>query len=226
MTPVVTVLRLDTEFPRVPGDVGCAQTYCGDLEVLRIPNATVGQIVGADPASIPITQFEEALNVARGAVVVTSCGYLSYWQSHLAARIDRPFISSALTALPELCDMYAPKDILTLTFDADTLNEAHFGPHQTDVIGLQAEMHLRQVIANNLLELDIALARREITEYVRSQRMPHHRHILLECTNLPPYKDAIGTATGLPITDILTCIEAARPNTVRSEFMTHHRSIQ
>jgi hypothetical protein len=226
VAPTVTVIQLDTNFPRVPGDVGCAETYCGDIEILRVPNATVGQIVSVDPASIHIAPFEEALSTARGDVIVTSCGFLSFWQTHLAARTDRPFISSALTALPELCDMYAPEDILTVAFDADILNEAHFGPHQTDVIGLLADMHLRQVIANNLSQLDIALARQEITDYVRAKRMPHHKHILLECTNLPPYKDAIGTATNLPITDILTCIEAARPNTVRPEFMTHHRSIQ
>ncbi|MFT5067152.1 MAG: hypothetical protein ACI9TA_002779, partial [Reinekea sp.] len=70
MAPTVTVLQLDTNFPRVPGDVGCAETYCGDIEILRVPNATVGQIVSVDPASIHIAPFEEALSTARGDVIV------------------------------------------------------------------------------------------------------------------------------------------------------------
>lgn len=221
MAPSVTVMQLDTEFPRVPGDVGCPQTYLGDIEIIRIANATVGQIVSSNPAAIPIAPFEAALAAAKGEVVVTSCGFLSYWQTHLQSRTVKLFISSALTALPQLCARHALHDILTLTFDASHLNAQHFGPYETDVIGLPPNMHLRQVISQNRTELNVDLATREITEFVTTQRKEHHKHILLECTNLPPYKDAIGSATGLPITDILTGIEGVRPNTIRPAFLTH-----
>ena len=225
MTPGVTVLQLDTDFPRVAGDVGCAQTYRETVEILRIANATVGQIISANPAAIPIRPFEDALSAARGDLIVTSCGFLSYWQTQLAQQTDKPFISSALTALPELCKIYAPRDILTLTFDADSLNEHHYGPYQTDVVGLLPHMHLRQVISQNRTTLDFGFAAQEIADFAAARRKPHHKHILLECTNLPPYKDAIAVKTGLPITDILTCIEAARPGTVQSAFLAHQRSM-
>lgn len=224
MAPSVTVLQLDTDFPRVAGDVGCEQTYLDDIQIIRIPNATVGQIVSADPAAIPIAPFEDALAKARGDIIVTSCGFLSYWQRHLAQRTEKPFISSALTALPDLCTRFVPKDILTLTFDANSLNERHFGPHQTDVVGLPRGMHLRQVISQNCTWLDVAWATQEIADFVTAERKPNHKHILLECTNLPPYKDEIAARTDLPITDILTCIEAMRPGTVQSEFLTHRLS--
>ena len=217
----VTVLQLDTDFPRVAGDVGCAGTYLDDIEILRIPGATVGQIVSSDPDGIPIGPFEYALSNARGDIIVTSCGFLSYWQTHLARQTEKPFISSALTALPQLCARYAPLDILTLTFDANSLNEHHFGSRQTEVIGLPSDMHLRQVIACNSTTLDAALACQEITDFVASKCKPHHKHILLECTNLPPYKRALSIRTGLPITDILTCIEAVRPNTIQPAFLDH-----
>lgn len=223
MSPSVTVLQLDTDFPRVPGDVGCAQTYLDEIEILRIPSATVSQVVSAEPAAIPIAPFEDALTKARGDIVVTSCGFLSYWQAHLAGRTDKPFISSALTALPDLCQQYVPKNILTLTFDADSLNEQHFGPFQTEVFGLPLDMHLRQVITLNQTRLDVARATQEIADYVASLRKPHHKHILLECTNLPPYKDAIAAQTGLTISDILTCIEATRPGTIQPKYLAHQR---
>ena len=225
MAPSVTVLQLDTDFPRVPGDVGNPQTYIGEIEILRIPNATVGQIVSANPAAIPIAPFETALAHARGDIIVTSCGFLSYWQHHLARQTDRPFISSALTALPDLCRRHAPHDILTVTFDANSLNAAHFGPYQTDVIGLPADMHLRQVISQNLPSLDLARATQDITDFIASQCQPHHKHVLLECTNLPPYKNALCARIGLPITDILTCIETARPNTIVPAFVPQGRPV-
>ena len=219
MAPAITVLQLDTYFPRIAGDVGCAETYMGEVEILRIAGASVGQIVSADPASIPIAPFEDAIGRARGDVIVTSCGFLSYWQTHLAQLTDKPFISSALTALPDLCARFAPQDILTVTFDADSLNTAHFGPYQTDVIGLPRDLHLRNVIAQNQTALDAVRAGREVVEFVATQQQPHHKRILLECTNLPPYKSALAAETGLPITDILTRIEAARAGTIHLNFL-------
>jgi hypothetical protein len=219
MGPSVTVLQLDTKFPRIPGDVASSQTYIGEVEILRIPEASVGQVVSADPTTIPIAPFEEALAKAAGDIIVTSCGFLSYWQTHLEKQTDKPFISSALIALPELCRRYAPQDILTLTFDDQSLNESHFGPHQTDVVGLSPDMHLRQVISQNRSDLDVAFAQQEIADFVTLQRKPNYKHILLECTNLPPYKDAIADQINLPVTDILTCIEDARPGTVRPKFL-------
>ncbi|MCF2872007.1 hypothetical protein L0664_13100 [Octadecabacter sp. G9-8] len=219
MPPLVTVLQLDTDFPRIAGDVASPATYLGDIEILRVSGASVGQIVSNDPAAIPIAPFEEAIAQARGDVIVTSCGFLSYWQAHLSQLTDKPFISSALVALPDLCARYAPQDILTVTFDAESLNTAHFGMYQTDVIGLPRGSHLRKVIAQNLTALDAARAGREIGELVAASRQPHHKHILLECTNLPPYKSVLAAQTDLPITDILTLIEAARPGTINPDHL-------
>jgi hypothetical protein len=217
--PAVTVLQLDTDFPRIAGDVGSRDTYVDDIEILRISGASVGQIVNADPAAISIAPFEHAITQARGDISVTSCGFLSYWQKHLAGRTDRPFISSALTALPDLCARHAPRDTLTVTFDADGLNEHHFGPYRTDIIGLTKDMHLRQVISQNRTTLDSDRAAREVASLIATHRKPHHKHILLECTNLPPYKHAIRAQTDLPITDILTCIESRRAGTIKPEFL-------
>ena len=221
VVPAVTVLQLDTNFPRIMGDVGCPQTYVNTSEILPIPLATVAQIVHSDPASIDMTPFEEALLQAKGDVIVTSCGFLSYWQNHLAQLIDRPFISSSLIQLPALIERYRPKDILTITFDADKLNQNHYGAHETDIIGLPHDIHLRRVISQDLTILDAERAAREITDFIASHTKPHHKHILLECTNLPPYKQAIAAKTGLPITDILTSIEALRPHTIHPHFINH-----
>ena len=219
MTPAVAVLQLDTEFPRIAGDVGCRETYLEQVEILKIAGASVSQIVSSDPASIAIAPFEEAIGVAVADIIVTSCGFLSYWQSHLASCTRKIFISSALTALPALCQTYAPREILTVTFDENKLNADHLGPFQTDMIGLPEDMHLRQVFSQNLTELDVDRASQEVVEFVASKRQAHHKHLLLECTNLPPYKAMLAARTGLPITDILSLIEKISSGTVRPEFL-------
>jgi len=78
---------------------------------------------------------------------------------------------------------------------------------------------LREVISNNLTHLDADLAGAEIVAHVSKHLTQKHRHILLECTNLPPYKAALTQQTGLPVTDILTLIEFERAGTIHSDFL-------
>ncbi|UWQ98721.1 aspartate/glutamate racemase family protein [Rhodobacteraceae bacterium S2214] len=222
MRPAVTILQLDTHFPRIPGDVGCPQTYTAMAEIIRIPQATVAGVVTDKPDQINIAPFAEAIQHAKGDVIVTSCGFLSFWQDHLAGLTRKPFISSALVGLHDLAQRYAPAEILILTFDAGSLTPAHLGAfadHATGIVGLPKDSHLRQVIAGDQPNLDPDVARVEVVETVRRALTPHHKHILLECTNLPPYKAALVAAFGLPVMDILSLIENVRPNTVHPDFL-------
>lgn len=221
MTPQVTVLQLDTDFPRLAGDVGCKESYARPPQIIRVKGASVGRIVTDRPQDIDIAPFEEALAKATGDIIVTSCGFLSYWQQHLAALTGRPFISSALTALDRLHHRFSPEQICIVTFDAARLNSAHLGRHSTyasSIIGLPPAHHLRAVIEGNLSTLDRRTAVNEIKAFMADSQTPAHRHIVLECTNLPPYREAIKAATGLPVTDILTRIEATCPGSVAHRF--------
>lgn len=221
MVPLVTVLQLDTDFPRIAGDVGCADSYVRAPQIIRVRGASVGKIISARPQDVDIAPFEEALAQAEGDIIVTSCGFLSYWQTHLAALTDRPFISSALTALDRLRHDHTPDQLMILTFDADSLTAAHLGPHSAytaSINGLPPAHHLRNVIGQNLSTLDVRKARAELRDLIEQTQTHTHRHILLECTNLPPYREMIKAVTGLPVTDILTRIEATCPGSIAPQF--------
>ena len=223
MTLRVTILQLDTHFPRVPGDVASAHTYQDEVEIIRIPCATVNKVVRDRPDLIDITAFETAIDAAQGEIIVTSCGFLSYWQQHLQQRTDKIFLSSALIAFEYLSKKFTPEEVLTLTFDETSLTAQHFNQfpsYANQIIGLPKHMHLRQVIAEDRNELDVNTVAQELTDFISTKQRPSHKHLLLECTNLPPYKTHLHRRTGLGITDILTCIEAARPNTICSQFLT------
>ena len=221
MTTALTVLQLDTCFPRVPGDVACAQSYCAKVEIIRIPQAQVSNIVTSDPSCVDIAPFADALAQARGEVIATSCGFLAYWQQHLEALTDRPFIASALNALNRL---NTPADrTAILTFDADTLMAGHralITGRAAHVVGLRPDMHLREVIKQDARALDETLAAREIAHLVAQSVPEWCNTLVLECTNLPPYKKAIADQFGGQIIDILTEIEHCRPGTVAPAFLS------
>lgn len=221
MIPRVTVLQLDTDFPRIKGDVGAPDSYVTPPQIIRVKGASVGRIVTNRPQDIDITPFAEAIKQATGDIIVTSCGFLSYWQDHLANLTDRPFISSSLTALDRLHRNFSPEQICIVTFDAARLNAAHLGRHSkyaSSIIGLPQTHHLRQVIEQNQTKLIRRTAAAEIKQFIAHSQTSAHRHIILECTNLPPYRETINAATGLPVTDILTLIEATCPGSVAPCF--------
>ncbi|PTX54612.1 hypothetical protein C8N43_3429 [Litoreibacter ponti] len=220
MTPALTVLQLDTTFPRIPGDIGCVGTYRAAPEIVKIPGAAVARIVTSDPARIDIAPFVQAAQAAQGQLITTSCGFLSYWQSTIADALDRHFISSALMALPTL-DL-SPNELLICTFDPDKLNAAHLPDPRfaSSIVGLAPGTHLRQVIEGDLAHLDPDRAQLELIATLRPHITDRTRHILLECTNMPPYKRAIAQAFGLPVSDILDLIEAAQPGTIHPDFLS------
>jgi hypothetical protein len=222
MAASLTILQLDTKFARVPGDVGCIETYVEEVEILRINGATVDAIVIDRPETIDITPFENALIDAQGKMVVTSCGFLSYWQEHLQALSQKQFVSSSLIALERLSLCYTPEQLMILTFDKASLTPAHLGAYDAywdAVVGLPQDLYLRDVISRNRTSLDVEKAGSELAEFFQKNLRKTHKHILLECTNLPPYKSRLREVCDLPITDILTEIDARAKGVVRPEFL-------
>ena len=211
----LTVLQLDTAFPRLPGDVASPDSYDCTVDIVTIPAATVASIVTDQPEHTDISGFEAAIDMIDdkamdGDIITTSCGFLCYWQKHLASRTRLPFISSALIDLPRLTAKYGQR-LGILTFDANTLGKPAYAEAMAgfdgSVLGLPTDAHLRQVILQNAVQLDSQRVEAELVELIRTMisETPIDA-LLLECTNLPPYKAALKAEFGIEIYDILTVL--------------------
>ena len=216
---VVSLLQLDTGFPRIPGDIGSPETWRADLDVHVVPELSVARVINSDPGATDMMAVEAAMDRARGDILTTSCGFLCYWQDRLAARTTMPFVSSALLALPDLRKRFADDELAILTFNADVLTSPDFTPSLGGfagaVAGLAAQSHLRQVIANDLPTLDRQRAEDEVVRLVDGLCAAGGvRALLLECTNLPPYKQALKARFDIEIFDILTLIDGMKADIV------------
>ena len=67
-------------------------------------------------------------------------------------------------------------------------------------------MHAR--ILENSPVMDLAQVERNVVDAAArlAARVPGLTDIVLECTNMPPYRDAVARATGLPVHDIETLL--------------------
>ena len=220
----VSVLQLDTRFCRVPGDVGCAESYLHDPEIIRVPCDSVANIVTDQPGQIDLDPFLNAIERATGDVVVTSCGFLSPFQDQLQSITPKPIIASVLNMLSDLDVMKGADRSSVLTFDATRLVEAHFpNPYRADdfrVVGLHPNNPLRQRIEEDVPDcFDASDVVNAVVADFALAVMPTTETVILECTNLPPYKPQMRHDSNVRIIDILSAIERIAPNTIASEYL-------
>lgn len=76
------------------------------------------------------------------------------------------------------------------------------------MIGLEDTEHFYPVMVGGHGPLNLDIAEQEVLTAVRDglAEDPAIKAIVLECTNLPPYAEAIRATTGLPVWDVTTLL--------------------
>jgi len=213
----VGILMLDTQFPRIPGDMGNATTF--DFPVLyhRVRGASPERVVRQGQQELLPSFIEGARSLEREGVraISTNCGFLAMFQSEVAAAVSIPVFTSSLMLVPLVHRMLPPgKAVGIMTVDASSLRPAHFAGAgigkdiPTVITGMETEKEFTHVMLDNQLEMDVDLARQEHLTVARRlvESHPEIGAIVLECTNMPPYRADIQLATGLPVFDITTLV--------------------
>lgn len=208
------VIVLDTRFPRPPGDIGCPQTYVRagiPARLLTVPGASARRVVQQqDPALLgPFIDAARALAAQGARLVTTSCGFLAAWQTELQAVVPVPVITSSLL---QCADLPGPGIV---TFDAASMHATLLlragVPDGTPVEGLLPGCELQSRILEDDTVLDLARAEQDVVA-AAVRLVSHHpqvQNVVLECTNMPPYREAVKKATGRPVHDMETLLLAA-----------------
>jgi hypothetical protein len=213
----VGVLMLDTRFPRIPGDMGHAGTFDFPVRYHRVAGASPDRVVRRGQRDLLPAFVEGARALEREGVraITTNCGFLAQFQGELAAAVAVPVFTSSLLLVPLVARMLPPgRAVGVMTVDAASLGPAHLAgagiAEGTPVVvaGLENEKEFTRVLLGDELELDVEAARQEHVAVARRLVAEHPEvgAIVLECTNMPPYRADIQAATGLPVLDVTALV--------------------
>ena len=215
----VGVLLLDNHLPRPRGDVGNARTFEFPVAYAVIPGADTVRVVEQSARGL----LENACAAANALVelgaraVTTCCGFLAIFQQQLADSLDVPVATSSLLQIPlVLQTLRSDQHVAVLTVNASTLTHQHFARAgitdaqlaRVTVVGLENTAHFYPMIVGEIDYLDQDRAEREVVSAATKalEDDPKIGAFVFECTNLPPYADAVRAATSRPVWDATSLI--------------------
>ena len=204
----VGVLMLDTQFPRIHGDIGNERTWDFPVLFKRVKGAPPDQVVyGQGVGTLPL--FIEAANqlVREGADgITTGCGFLALFQDEIASAVSVPVATSSLMQVPIVARMI-PSDrrVGIVTISAKSLTPAHLAkvgvPADTPIGTTEGKREFTRAILEDEPNLDVEASRLDNLEAAQEliAQYPDLGALVLECTNMTPYAKDIRQATGLPV---------------------------
>ena len=220
----LAILQLDTNFKRIAGDICCKKTFLRNVNIIKINNASVSEIISKDQNEQHYVNFKNQILLRKEDVITTSCGFTYNWQSTLNKLTKSDVITSSLCCLDEKRKVYNDDEILIFTFDEEILNFLLFSklkiPFEGHILGLKKNNLLYQIILNNQKNYDYEKICLELNELLwNALKNLKIKLIILECTNLSPYKRFFRNIFSGEIIDLLVLIEKKIPGIIQKEFL-------
>ncbi len=211
----VGILMLDAHFPRIPGDMGNAQTWPFPVLYRIVRDASPDLVVRKGAEGMLGAFIDAARELVKDGVdgITTNCGFLSLFQDELAEAVPVPVATSSMMQV-DMVNRVLPagKRAGILTISASTLTDEHLRkarvPDGTPIGTTEGGSEFTTAILRNALALDVDKARDDNVEAALALQAgnPDLGAIVLECTNMCPYAADIQQATGLPVFSIVTFI--------------------
>ncbi|MBB5135541.1 hypothetical protein HNP84_005285 [Thermocatellispora tengchongensis] len=216
----IGVILMDSDAPRAVGDIGNARTFDFPVAYTTAAGADAISVVeNASEGLLPQFVHSGKTLVSQGVrAISTSCGFTAIHQREMADRLNGVVATSALLQIPLILRMLASDAQLgVITANATTLTDRHLEAvgvsahdrRRLHLIGLENTDHLYNVLVRGTGDLDLDLAADEVLDAATTAvtAHPNIRAFVLECTNLPPYAQALRDRTGLPVWDITSMIK-------------------
>ena len=224
----IGILLLDTETPFILGDVGNAKSYDYPIRFKTVEGLLTDRIFAHDYTFIEgMVAGAQELEREGVKAITGDCGFMAIFNEEVKGAVSIPVFLSSLLQIPFIqSTLPADAKIGVLTANSDSLTSEVFGKIGLDDVsglvirGLQHEKHFKDAVVDEVGTLDSDGIRAEVVQAAKeiTSDHPEIRSLLLECSMMPPYGEAVQQATGLPVYDFLTMIDYVYSAVVKRHF--------
>eukprot|EP00746_Dinoflagellata_sp_MGD_P015692 gnl/MRDRNA2_/MRDRNA2_134978_c0_seq1.p1 gnl/MRDRNA2_/MRDRNA2_134978_c0~~gnl/MRDRNA2_/MRDRNA2_134978_c0_seq1.p1 ORF type:complete len:370 (-),score=70.02 gnl/MRDRNA2_/MRDRNA2_134978_c0_seq1:40-1149(-) len=221
--PSLGVVRLDYFYDPVPGDIDHPDSYDYDVYFRVVPGMTFEMAKSGKMTPVVQQRFFEAidwLDKEKGVSGITAdCGFMMWFQPLARQRSTKPIFMSSLVQLPAVTGAYAEHEKIAIVTASRSsiMPMRHLIHDETGVdpddqryifVGAEDVPHFGEEVALGK-PVDVEKATPGVVDLALQvkAKFPSLRAFLLECTEMPPYSDAIRRATGLPVYDAITAAD-------------------
>ena len=227
--PFLGIMMLDTNFPRVLGDAGNESSYMFPVRIHIVKGAGSLDLVKDEMPSEEIIQLfckaAKKLEFDGAFAIISTCGFLIAIQDTIADAVSIPVMVSALSLYPKIYKKFGEGSVGVITASFKSLGDialraAGLKRHEVCIAGMEDcsafSDAILQLKNDQLQKIDTLTIENFIVNkaLLLKERQPNISVFLLECTNLPPYKQAIERATGCPVYSIIDVAEALMNDTL------------
>jgi len=219
--PILGVVRLDYNYPPAHGDIDCPASYGYDVLFRCVPGLTFDMAQGGKLTREVEKEFKLAIKwlESKGASGITGdCGFMMAFQPLAREIANVPVFMSAMMQCPMVSVAFDKYDkILILTANGQTLKpqkDCLLSSCGFDVDEKRFVIYGCQTVPGfDAVEkgekVDVEFVTPGIVKLAKDilRKQPAIRAIILECTELPPYADALRKETRLPVFDAITCAD-------------------
>lgn len=217
--PSLGVIRLDYDYPPAPGDIDCPDSFPYDVYYRAVPGFTFEACQKNDISPKVQQNLKEAVEwlvKEKGVSGITGdCGFMMYFQPAIREMAKKPVFMSSLAQLPAVTCAYGKHEKIAI-FTANGKNLEPMRDLIKKECGVDTSEHRYIIVGCENVPGFGAVARgdkvdtEKVTPGIVTKALevmkehPDLRAIMMECTELPPYSNAVRAATGLPVFDAIT----------------------
>ena len=223
----IGIMMLETQFPRIFGDIANAATWPFPVQFRIVKGATPDKVVRGDPTLL-VDDFIAAARdlVAHGCDgLTTNCGFLAMIQDQVAEAVQVPVATSSLMQIAMVQRMLpSSKRVGVITISKSNLSAEHLrragAPLDTPIVGTDQGRAFTHGILDDQPSIDFEACRLDLLDAATELVTSHDNigAIVLECTNMTPYANDIRKLTGLPVFSIYSFVRWFHQGLVPDRF--------
>ena len=203
-----------TQLETLPGNSTNPETFAFPVSCRRIRGANIHTILENPSQPVLQSMIDEARRMEREGIlaITTSCGFNAVFQRELADAVRVPVFTSSLMQVPLVQHMLGKeRTVGVITAKKAALTEKHLqgaGIEDRTAIhirGLETCTEWNKIFSSPDEDIDIPTVASDVVRLAGSMaEKTDVGAFVLECTDLPPFADAIRRATGRPVFDFVT----------------------